>query len=59
MFSALLCFALRCVPHAAPLVAEIQMDALAMSLAVFAFVIFRLGVDARSRTILSRTIGST
>jgi hypothetical protein len=53
MFSALLCFALRSLPHAAPLVAEIQMDALAMSLAVFGFVIFRLWVDSRSRTILS------
>jgi hypothetical protein len=53
MFSALFCFALRSLPHAAPLVAEIQMDALAMSLAVFGFVIFRLWVDSRSRTILS------
>jgi hypothetical protein len=59
MFSALLCFAFRSLLHAAPLVAEIQMNALVMSLAVFGFVIFRLRVDSRSRTVLSSTVGST
>jgi|HubBroStandDraft_1064217.scaffolds.fasta_scaffold40338_2 hypothetical protein len=59
MFSALLCLAFRTLPHAAPLVAEIQMDALVMSLAVFGFVIFRLWVDSRSRTVLRSTIGGT
>jgi hypothetical protein len=58
MFSALLCFAFHTLPHAAPIVAEIQRDALVMSLGVFVFVILRLRVDSRSRTALSSTVGS-
>jgi hypothetical protein len=59
MFSALICFALSSLPHAAPLIAEIQIDALVMSLAVFGFVILRLRVDSRTRTVLPSSIGST
>jgi hypothetical protein len=42
MVSILFCFVLSSLPRAVALIAEIQIDAIVMSLAVFAFIFYRL-----------------
>jgi hypothetical protein len=47
MFSILFCYVLSSLPNAAAFIAEIQIRAGVMSLAVFVFILYRLRLNSR------------
>lgn len=50
MFTILFCYVLSLLPYAAALIAEIQIRAVMMSLAVFIFILYHLRINSRQRT---------